>query len=382
MDTKTILDLQRKLNGDPDNGVEPSLTLDKLEAESPEQYAAMRPYLSGMEEWPEADATDATDTDTSTADAEAAAAAEAEAAAAAAAPVVREQDAPAVVEARDRVSMREKALADYDAKVAELRAVLDEAEPEDEFSDDHKSWRTRQRKASSDLLTANSDFNRQIATAENEVHTAVVRKSEFADTIRSVGESFPELTLKRPYEVMEREYNEWAVRALAIAETQDIGVAFAKFQSDPEFTKKCGALPDGHETLFIYMNAVAKQKKEGGPLKGHIIAMAEEDGVFKKSRATVATAKSNAEKTAEALNRRDTEARPASVKGGSGEAPVAIVRPTEHTTTEQDMAWLASHQEKLMNKTPRTAAQIEEDNHLQTIVKNKWAETQARPFHQ
>ncbi len=366
MEKEKLIEYQRKLLGDPDNGVEPELSIEEMDVNS-EEYQALRPYIMGESEWPEAE-TEAPAAEEENLETEVGEAAPVEAGDPPADDVAElDIEAPAVVEARDRVSMREKARKEYEAKVAEFQDILNEEEPDDEFSQEHKDWRKRQKAATLGLQKANGDYLLARDTEDVEIHRSVVQKSEFSGAIRSIGESFPELKLPRPYDTMVSEYNTWAGKCIAASGGTDLAAAYQKFQSDPEFAKKVGPLPSGHETLFVYMHAVEAQKANGGPLDGHVLSIANREGIFKTARArsNAAAAAALADKNAKALNDRSTEQRPAGVKSGTQDAPKAIVRPHKNMTQEQAMDWLEDYQHR-MDKIP--ARELEEQAHLRDIA--------------
>ncbi len=370
METKEFNELRLKLLGDPDNGVEPTMSIAEMDPQS-DEYKAVRPYAMGLEEWPEYVAPveepvapvvdDAPPADEP-------------------APIVIETEAPAIVEARDRVKLRETAREAFEAKVATIQEVLDRPKPADKFSDEYEQWQEDRQQALVDMNLANGEYIRARDVEDIESGRGIVQKSEVATTIKAIGTSYPELALPYSYEDGVNQYNAWAAKASAEA-GGDLQAAYAKFQADPEFAKKVGPLPANHEILFIYMNAAAAEKK-GGTFKGHVLALADDEGIFAKARAKAATAaaqtKTQAERDADALTTRATEQRPPKVSGSQDTITTPIVKPHPRMTEEQAMEWLENYNTTILGK-PMTATErmlyTEQRNTVMSVLTKSGAQS-------
>lgn len=313
-----IIALRKQLSVNPETGVAEKHVRDLTD----EEFNAVKPYIQGEVEWPEESAADDTTTDE-------------DAAVADPAPVEEEpapvEDAPIpvaqpreVVVAKSTIDRAKARKEKYTGLIAAQDAILAEAEPDYDF--DEAAWRAWDRKNRAAMnekarLAADYAMSRDLEDAEDAER--VVAQSEFAHTVDSIGAAYELLKLPESYDTLVVKYDNWARKAMSAAGTEDHQAAFNRFQTDPEFAKQVGPLPEGWETLFIYMNAEESRKKNGGTLRANVLDLAHESGIFKKMRASDkdAAARALASKSDKALHQRATEPRPASISSGSGEPP-------------------------------------------------------------
>ncbi len=256
----------------------------------------------------------------------------------------------------------------FSALIAEQNAIIAEPEPDRIMDEDAwDAWRAKREAA----INKKSDIALEYASSrdveEIEETDRFVAKSAVSETIESIGAEFETLKLEQPFEKMAAQYTDWQKKAIAESGQADLQVAFQRFQKDPEFAAKVGALPVGWEKLFVYLHAIEAQKKNGGSLDGHILSYARQGGFLKKIRETDASrAAADAEaarlevarRNDAALHARSTGAKPASVTTGTSKTPEPPAGRPIPGNRDSARAWMAQWQ-KLAKQRPQnpTAAQ-------------------------
>lgn len=239
-----------------------------------------------------------------------------------------------VVVAKSTIERARARAEKYKGQIAELDSVIATPLP-DRFLDEDAYFAARD--ARDEALNKKATLAFEYSSARDvedvEMAESVVHQSEFSRTVESIGDAYEQLKLPRDFDTMRAEYDATMIRAMKELGTEDVQAAFDKLQADPEFAKKVGALPEGYETLFIYIHADEARKKHGGTLKGHVLELAHDQGIFKKMRESDrdAARRAIADKNDKALHARATEAKPASITAGSGEPPAGpiIIRDKE-----------------------------------------------------
>lgn len=268
-----------------------------------------------------------------------------------------------------RASARKAA---YDVKRNEIKTVLNIASPDRTL--DPEAWdvwnenRVEALRKQGELAI---EYAEARDTEDIESNQRFISNQNFTETVESIGDEFDALKLPKPFWELNSEYEKWLNSAISLSGQSSRDVAFNRFKNDPEFAKQVGAMPDGSDKLFVYLNALELQKKIGGDFEGAVLKQARSSGIFKTQveNARSEGVREAAKKNDEALHRRQNEKRPSSVQGGGGGTPQAPVRPRDQETAR---AWLKDWQGRVTAETYKPTKSERERDEAWTAEAQNW----------